>query len=99
MSKTYFITRHAGAIEWARRNGIDAVHLAHLDPTKICAGDAVLGTLPVNVAAEVIARGARYYHLSLNVPDHARGHELSPDMMDDFGAVLEEYSVFKLGLR
>ncbi len=92
---TYFITRHKGAIDWARARRIEAEHVAHLDPAVIKPGDHVLGTLPVSEAAEVCARGGRYFHLKLNLPPEARGRELSADDMERFGAALEEYEVRK----
>lgn len=90
---TFFVTRHKGAVEWARREGIEAEHVEHLDVQAVRSGDRVLGTLPVSVAAEVCVRGARYFHLSLAAPLDARGRELTVEDMDAFGAVLEEYEV------
>ena len=71
---TWFVTRHPGAIEWAARQGlrIDR-HVAHLDPASIAPGDTVIGILPVNLAARVCERGARYFNLSLELPAEARG--------------------------
>jgi len=91
---TYFISRHPGATEWLYEQGItvDAV-VDHLDPDTVRPGDVVLGTLPVNLAARICARGARYLHLSLELPAHWRGRELSADDMRRFGARLEEFRV------
>ncbi|MGY6214199.1 CRISPR-associated protein Csx16 [Methylolobus aquaticus] len=91
---TYFISRHAGATDWLRDQGltVDAV-VDHLDPETVRADDVVLGTLPVNLAARICARGARYLHLSLELPAHWRGRELSADDMRRFGAKLEEFRV------
>ena len=91
---TYFISRHAGATEWLQNQGltVDAV-VDHLDPETVRAGDVVLGTLPVNLAARICARGARYLHLSLELPAAWRGRELSADDMRHFGAKLEEFRV------
>ena len=91
---TYLITRHPGAIKWAARQGIEVdEQIAHLDPARIRAGDCIIGTLPVNLAAEVCARGGRFFNLSLDVPPEARGRELSADELERFGARLEEYRV------
>jgi len=91
---TYLVTRHPGAVAWARQRGvqIDEV-VTHLDPDKILPGDAVIGTLPVALAAEVCARGANYLHLGLDVPESLRGVELSVEQMCRFGARLERYQV------
>ena len=65
----YFITRHSGAVAWAREEGIEAAQLIdHLDVELIQPGDTVVGTLPVNLAASVCARGGSYLHLSLELP-------------------------------
>ena len=54
---TYLITCHPGAIEWAERQGVRVDKLiAHLDPGLIQPGDAVIGTLLVQLAAVVCAR-------------------------------------------
>ena len=91
---TYFITRHPGAIEWAARKGLQVDRqLVHLDPAAIQPGDMVIGILPVNLAAEVCARGGRYFNLSLDLPESARGRELSADDLDVFGARLEKFTV------
>jgi len=91
---TYFVTRHPGAIEWAARRGLQIdQRIDHLDPAVVGPGDVVLGTLPVHLAAEVCARGAHYFNLSLDLPPEARGRELSADELDAYGARLEQYRV------
>jgi CRISPR-associated protein Csx16 len=94
---TYFVTRHSGAVDWARESGmaIDR-QLAHLDTAEVKAGDCVIGTLPVHLAAEVCARGARYFHLALETPPEWRGRELSAEDLRRFGARIEEYRVIAL---
>ncbi|MCK5925435.1 MAG: CRISPR-associated protein Csx16 [Methylococcales bacterium] len=93
---TYFVTRHTNAKEWATEEGIaiDRV-IEHLDLEQIKAGDKVLGSLPVNLVAELTAKKVRYFHLSLNVPIELRGQEISAQLMREFGAKLEEFQVFK----
>lgn len=91
---TYFITRHQGALQWAEASGIAYdQHLEHLDPQLIEAGDTVIGTLPVNLAAEVCARGAEYLHLNLDLPRELRGRELSAQTLFEAGASLQCYFV------
>lgn len=91
---TWFISRHPGAIAWARRQGIAVdQQLAHLDPQQVAAGDTVIGTLPINLAAEVCARGADYHHLTLRLPPALRGTELDADQLEELGARLEAYLV------
>lgn len=70
----WFVSRHQGAVEWLARKGVVVDRqVAHLDLAQVQAGDWVLGSLPVNMAAAVCARGAQYLHLSLALPAHARG--------------------------
>lgn len=94
---TYFVSRHLGSKEWAASQGIVVDRLVeHLDVAVIQRGDVVLGTLPVHLAAEVCARGARYLHLSIDVPAEYRGKELSCHDMQRFGARIEEFCVQKV---
>ncbi len=91
---TYLITRHPGAIEWAAQQGVRVDKLiAHLDPELIQPGDVVIGTLPVQLAADVCARGGRFFNLTLDVPPQFRGRELSADNLEAFGARLQAFEV------
>jgi CRISPR-associated protein Csx16 len=91
---TILVTRHAGAVEWAKRQGIAIDRMVeHLDPAEVQPGDVVIGTLPIHLAAEVCLRGARYLHLVLDLPPERRGLELTAEEMRRLGARLEEYSV------
>lgn len=63
----------------------------------IQAGDVVIGTLPVNLAAQVCAKGARYLHLVLPLTESDRHRELTAADMENMGATLEEYSVRRVG--
>lgn len=93
-SRTFFVSRHYGAIEWAQRQGLAIdEQCAHLDPEQIQPGDLVIGTLPIHLAARICARGGRYLHLALDVPAEARGRELSVDELERHHARLQEFSV------
>ena len=95
--RTIFVTRHAGAREWARRQGFAVDEIVdHFDPETVQPGDIIIGTLPVHLAAEICRRGGRYFHLVLNVPPEHRGRELSADDMEKFGARLEEFSIISM---
>ncbi|HXH04214.1 MAG TPA: CRISPR-associated protein Csx16 [Candidatus Competibacteraceae bacterium] len=93
----FFVTRHPGALAWAREAGIhfDRV-LEHLDPDLIAPGDVVIGSLPVHLAATVCQHGARYLHLSLDLPATLRGQELDAATLRNLGARLEEYFVIAI---
>ena len=91
---TFFISRHPGTLEWAEQQSLKIDRrIGHLDPAEISPGDTVAGTLPVHLAAGVCARGARYLHLALDLPAHARGRELTADELARFGARLERFVV------
>ena len=89
---TWFITRHSGARDWAKTQqlAIDR-YCTHLDPAEIKAGDIVIGSLPVHLAATVCTAGARYFNLSIDLLAHARGKELSQEQLQAFNARLEEF--------
>jgi CRISPR-associated protein Csx16 len=94
---TYFISRHASAVAWANSQGVHVdQQLAHFDVSIVQAGDVVLGTLPVNLIAELNARGGRYLHLTLELPAELRGKELSVADMQAYGARLEEYRAVRV---
>jgi len=98
-SKVWFITRHPGAVKWARRRGIrvdrQLDHLTEGEIAKLGPGDVVIGILPIHLAAKVCEQGARYLHLSMDLPPEKRGVELSADEMERFGARLQEFEVRK----
>lgn len=92
--RCYFVSRHPGAVEWARGQGITVDRwVEHLEVDDIRPGDTVIGSLPVNLAAQVCARGARYLHLSLPMPAEWRGRELGAEELRACGARLEAFQV------
>ncbi|MCK9215789.1 MAG: CRISPR-associated protein Csx16 [Rhodoferax sp.] len=95
---TYFISRHPGAIEWAARQKLAVDRLvSHLDTAQVQAGDTVIGSLPVNLAAQVCAAGATYWHLSLELPAALRGQELSADDLESLCVHLEPFHIIPTG--
>ena len=57
---SYFVSRHPGALAWAPEEDIQADRrIEHLTVDLIQRGDVVIGTLPINLVAEVCARGGR----------------------------------------
>ncbi len=92
----WFVSRHPGAIEWAARQGLAVDQFVrHLDPAQVDRTDTVMGSLPVHLAAAVCERGARYLHLSVELPEQLRGQELSTDQLEQLGARLTEYRLEK----
>lgn len=92
----WLVSRHAGAVEWAARQGLKVDHLVdHLEPQQVEAGDIVIGSLPVHLVAEVCQRGGRYMHLSIDLPAELRGMELSADQLEQCHARLEAFGVIR----
>lgn len=97
---TYLVTRHQGAVDWARAHGIAAEwkpHFTEADVAALRPGDSVMGPLPVQIIANINARGGRYYHIEMTLPPEARTRELTAADMDSFGARLVEYRVMRVG--
>jgi CRISPR-associated protein Csx16 len=92
---TYLVTRHAGAVQWAAQTGLHYdVHLPHLlTLEQLCKGDIVIGTLPINMVCQLTQKGVRYMHLSLQIPSHLRGVELSAAQLEACHATLQEFQV------
>lgn len=90
----WFVSRHPGAVEWIERQGvrIDQV-VPHLDLSQVKRGDRVYGTLPANLGARVCERGAEYHHLSIEMPAEARGQELTAELLQEYGACLQQYRI------
>ena len=91
----YFVSRHPGAIEWMKRQTEWQVDkfLPHLEAAQLVAGDGVLGTLPLHLAAEVCAKGAAFYFLQLPQQLSKRGSEYSADEMEAMGCRLRRFEV------
>ena len=91
---TWFVSRHPGAVAWAQRQRLAVDHyVSHLQPAQAQPGDTVIGSLPVNIAAQLCASGIHYLHLSLHLPSHLRGQELSATQLDALGAQLQAFHI------
>lgn len=91
---TWFVSHHPGALQWMQQYGpaFDH-HTARLDPATVQAGDSVIGTLPVHLAAQVCARGATYWHLVLHLPQAVRGQALSAQELSALNATLQQFHI------
>lgn len=56
-------------------------------------GSAWRGALGHSLAGLACTSGARYLHLALDIPEHARGRELAAEELERFGAGLEPFLV------
>ena len=93
----WFVSRHPGAVAWANRRGFAVDQFVpHLNAQDVQSGDRVYGTLPVELAAEVCRRGARFFALCVNVTENERGHNLTADDLFQLNARLREYHVAEL---
>lgn len=91
------VSRHAGTLDWFEKKGLAIdQHVVHFDVNLLQKGDAVVGVLPIHLAAKVCALGCVYYHLEMQVPLEFRGKELTSEQLDLFGATLVPYSVTRL---
>lgn len=90
---TYFVTRHAGAIQWAEQQNLkNVVQVKHFDASIIKPGDQVVGTLPINLIAEINRYGGHYGHITLKLTESERGKELTASDMERLGAKIEWFS-------
>lgn len=93
----WIVTRHPGAVDWLYEHGLSrGRHVCHLDVQDVCAGDTVIGTLPVSMIAAVVERGAAYHHLEIPMRVGDRGRELSAADLDRLGATLRRYTASRL---
>ncbi|MDR1945805.1 MAG: CRISPR-associated protein Csx16 [Desulfovibrio sp.] len=92
----WFISRHNGAIEWAKRKELPVDRwVPHLNIDEIRKGDVVMGTLPFALAADVCSRGAAFYALDFQTEESQRGKNLTADDLTVAEACLQRYTVVK----
>lgn len=93
----YFVSRHPGAKAWAENEALNIdCYLQHIQIEQVTAGDCVFGSLPVNLVAELNAKGVRYFHLTLPLTAALRGQEITAAQMKKLGAGIQEYQVKKV---
>ena len=87
---TVIVTRHSGAVEWLRRQGIVGDVLSHVTDVAEIAGKRVVGALPLHLACHAAAVG------SIDMPSlrpEQRGQDLTPAEMEAAGATIQWYVV------
>lgn len=94
----YLVSRHKGAVDWMNHTGhLYDTHLKHLtDYQALSAGDTIIGSLPINIVADLNELGVSYQHLSLYIPEHLRGMELTAAQLSALDAKLEPYEVKRI---
>ena len=94
IQKTWFVSRHDGAKNWAEDEGIRVDRIVeHLEMKLVKPGDIVIGSLPVNMVADLNDMGVRYFHLNLPLSPEMRGRSISAEEMHELGAMIEEFIV------
>lgn len=96
--KTWFVSRHAGAIEWmkAQKNWHVDHWVEHLDVTLVNKGDVVIGVLPLPLVASICEKGAEFYSLVVPQTREQRGSEHSLDDLIRAKCYLMRYYVQQL---
>lgn len=98
MGQVWFVSRHPGAVDWAREMGIAIDRwVVHLDPAEVTPGDTVIGTLPLPQVVQLQGCGVTYWHLAVDLPAAMRGRELSAEELRRLGAELRRYEVALVG--
>lgn len=94
----WFVSRHEGAIAWMKAQPDFQIDrwVTHLDVADVQAGDCVLGTLPLGLAADVCAQGARFLFLEVPMQAMQRGQEISAEEMTQMGCRLTEFKVTRV---
>ncbi len=84
----WIVSRHPGVIQWIRSKGIDGEVLEYFY-NRFLPGDTYIGVLPINMIADALNEGAEFILVIMpSVPGHMQGGELTPSIMDRYGAKL-----------
>ena len=92
MSEVVIVTRHRGMVAWLAQRNITGTVLAHVGPADV-QGKIVVGALPLHLAA--LASEVVTVDMPL-LKAEQRGVDLTPEEMDEAGAVLHRYVVRKV---
>jgi len=91
-SNIVIVTRHSGQIKWLSQQGIEGVVIAHATEDDI-KGKDVIGNLPLHLAS--LANTVTSVDLP-NLPPNLRGQDLTPQQMNEAGAILKKYKVLEI---
>lgn len=101
MNKILVVTRHAAAQNIITKMFPDyqievREHYKAGDETGF---EMVVGILPINLVADLNAKGVRFQMLTMNIPAELRGVELTEEQMAACGVKLEEFEVKRTPVR
>ena len=90
----WFVSRHSGAIAWAKNQALPIDRwVTHLTTDVIAPGDLIVGTLPMSAASAVCEKGARFFSLEVRLAEHQRGRELTEEELKHLNCTLQEFKV------
>lgn len=87
----WIISRHPGAKKLMVEMGFTGTFRNHINIDEISTGDVVVGTLPVQLIAQLCQQSIEYWHISINLAEADRGQELSAGKMKELGFRIERY--------
>lgn len=91
---TWFVSRHAGAIEWIKKQPVHIDRfVSHLDVNDIAEGDTVIGNVPLELAARICQKKAKLIGLTFSVSAGQRGKELTAQALNQLQCSLQEFRV------
>lgn len=90
-NQTLIVTRHQGLVDWLASRGITGDVMASVTPDDV-RGKHVIGVLPLHIAAVA----DKVTTVSFQCPPDLRGKDLSPDQLDQLGAVLATFKVSQI---
>ena len=95
--RVVIVTRHAGAVEWLRRRGVEGEVVSSLDETNLPDRQDVYGVLPLTLAVELLRRQCRVFVIQFPPRGGPRGAELTADEMSAGGAKLYRFGLQAVG--
>jgi len=91
-SRNIIISRHRGLVEWLRNHGVEGKVIEQATPDDV-KDKVVYGVLPLHLAC----LADRVITIDMpKLPFDKRGVDLSPEEMDNYGATMTAYAVYKL---
>ena len=95
--KILVVTRHTATCNWlkTRLAEHDLHFTAHFTAEMTEGFEVVVGILPINLVADLNARGIRFFMVTMEVPAELRGKELTEEQMVECNVKLEQFCVLR----